>query len=107
MSLILISSILMSCVAGFVIISYSSFASQKGWPTGKMFRNNAFVFILGGLSIIGTVIFTIFNASFLWGIGVFALGWLLAFILTFLLKSNVQFVALFLLVFSWILQFFV
>ncbi len=107
MSSFLISSLVMSCTAGLTIISYASLAQSQGWAIGKLFKNGIFVIIFGGPSIIGTMGFAIWNASLLWGIGIFIISWVLAFILSFLLKSFVQWVAIILLISSWILQFFI
>ncbi|HEY4527013.1 MAG TPA: hypothetical protein VJK53_04190 [Candidatus Paceibacterota bacterium] len=106
MSTPLFLSLVLACAAGFIVIAYESLAMQQGWPVGKLFRNNAFRIIFGGLSIVGSVGFAATELSILWAIGILILGFIAAFILSFLLKSLVQWVALVLLIGSWLIQFF-
>jgi hypothetical protein len=97
----------MATAAGFIIISYEFLSRQNGWPVGKLYRNTVFQFVFGGLSILGAVGFAFVQVSPLWGLGVLVLGWILAFALSVVLKSSVQWAALILLVVSWGLQFFI
>ena len=102
----LIFSLILASTAGLIIVSYEHLANKQGWPVGSGFRSNKFLLIIGGLSIFGSFIFAVTQVSFLWAIGVLILGWILAFILSFTLKSWVQLLSLILLVIAWILQFF-
>lgn len=104
--LLLLISLFTACVAGIIIISYEFFAYSHGWPVGKLFKNNIFRFLFGGLSIIGSVWFAISYLSLLLGIGVFIIGWIMAFLITIITKSYVQWVAIALLITSYVLQFF-
>lgn len=102
-SLPLFLSLITECAAGFIMLTYAQFAVQKLWPIGRFYRSNLST-LLGGLSIIGTIGFAFVNLSFLYSIGVFIFGFLTAFILTFISKTYVQWIAFVLLIASLILQ---
>ena len=78
-----------------------------GWPIGKLFRSDTFVLIFGGLSLVGSIGFAIVAISFWSGIIVLIVGFVCAFLLTFMLKSLAQWAAITLLIGSWLLQFFI
>lgn len=103
----LFASLTTASAAGFIVITYEDLATQQGWPVGRLFRDDIFRLIFGGFSVIGSVGFTIINFSFLWGVGILMLGFVCAFILSFLLKSFVQWMAIVLIIISWLLQFFI
>lgn len=107
MDWVLLSSLVTAATAGFIVISYESFAHQAGYAVGRLFMNNIFRLIFGGFSIIGSVGYAMFTISMLSGLSILAAGFIAAFALVFLLKSFAQWVALMLLLCSWILQFFV
>lgn len=104
MFMILLISLSLACAAGIIIVIYESLATQAGWPVGRLFRNNNILLIIGGLSVLGAVGYGIVSISLLWGIGILVLGFMAAFILSFLLKSWAQLTAIVLLVVSWLLQ---
>jgi len=107
MNSILFASLLTSCTGGFIVLSYESLAKRNGWPVGKLFMNEVFTLIFGGLSILGSVGYSILQASFLWGLSILICGFILYMILALAFKSRVQSISLLLIFFSWVLQFFI
>lgn len=105
MNILLLVSLVSACTAGVIILIYESLATQQGWPVGRLFRGAGFFALLGGLSIIGSVIFA-FSISWQTALLVLVGGYLAAFILSFIFKQYVQYVALLLLLTPWIEQFF-
>jgi len=103
---ILLVSLFFACIGGIIIIAYESMANKSGWPVGRLFRQPWFLLIFGGLSIIGSV-WAAFSFFAWMGLLILPISWVIAALLTFALKKNIQFVSLFLLVSSWVLQFFV
>lgn len=107
MDIINFISLLSSAAGGLIIVSYEEFARQNLWPVGNAFRGTGVLKILGGLSFFGTLIATVIWFSWTWGIAVFAASFIVAFILTYLLKSTVQFVSILMLVGSYLMQIFI
>ena len=99
-------SLVTACTAGFIMLSYDELRVQKAWPAGRFYRSNISK-LIGGLSIIGSVGFSIARLSLLYGLGVFVLGFVLGLVLSLIWKSNVQWIAIILLAGSWIFQFFI
>ena len=99
-------SLYFCCIGGIIIITYESMAKQAGWPVGKLFRQGWFLIIFGGLSIIGSTWQSFSSFSWL-GLLILPISWVIAALLTFTLKKNIQHVSLFLIISSWILQFFI
>lgn len=99
-------SLVAACAAGFIMLSYDELRVQKAWPAGRFYRSNISK-LIGGLSIIGAVGFSIASLSLLYGLGVFVFGFVLGLVLSLIWKTNVQGVAIILLASSWVLQFFI
>jgi len=107
MSIFLLSSLILCCSAGVVIISYEHLALQRKWPVGRFFKNTSFQLIFGLFPMLGTTIYAIIAFSFLWAVVILIISWIIAFLISFLLKSWVQMTAIVFLIVSWFLQFFI
>lgn len=88
------------------MLSYETFSKMNAWAVGKFYRSNLAV-LIGGLSIIGSVGFAIADLSLVYGVAVFVIGFILGLVLSMIWKTYVQWLALVLLVGSWVLQFYV
>lgn len=106
-SLPLFLSLITACSAGFIILSYENLAAQNSWPIGRLYKSDVFRLVGGGLSIIGSVIFSLVAISLLYAVLVLIIGFFLGFFLSFIWKTNVQWLGVLLLVGSWIFQFFI
>ena len=85
-------------------ISYDMMARSKGWPVGAILAKDAsvpkIVAVITALWVLGKS-FMIFQW---WSpIAIFIMGWILAFILTMLLKKNMQFVCVLGIFPAWVL----
>jgi len=102
----LVISLYLCYIGGIIVITYESMANKAGWPVSKLFRHGWFLIIFGGLSVIGSLWQSF--SSFSWvGLLILPISWVIAALLTFALKKNVQYVSLILIIGSWVLQFFI
>jgi hypothetical protein len=81
-----------SMAAAVVCMSYSLMARQNGWPVGEILSKDASVPKIAAFITALWVIGKSFMVFQWWSpLAIVVLGWLLAFILTMVLKKNVQF----------------
>ena len=99
-------SLLTACTAGFVMLSYESFAIQNAWPIGKFYQGNISK-LIGGFSILGAVGFAVALSSIWYGLALLVLGFVLAFIFSLMWKDQVQWLAIIFLIISWLLEFYI
>lgn len=51
-SIELLTSLIMACTGGFIVITYQDFAKWQMWEVGKLFQNNNFMLFFGVLPIL-------------------------------------------------------
>lgn len=86
---------IISMAIAVVCISYNSMARVKGWPVGEILSKDASVPKIGAMITALWVLGKSFLVFQWWSpLVILVIGWLLAFLLTMILKKNVQFVGI-------------
>lgn len=93
--------------AGITIISYKGYAVRKGWPIGNMYYSDSSILkIIGILSMASSLIIAFFYIKWYFVIGGAILSWLISGAITALFRVNTQYVAIIMLLLSFILLIF-
>ena len=100
MNTYLISSII-AIIGGFSIGTYKEYAKKYDWPMGKVYiTKKVWLAIIALLSIIGGSIELFTIVKWYSAIGLIFLSYFLSWLLTIIFKSNIQWIAFLLLIFS-------
>jgi len=90
--------------AGVTIISYKGYALQKGWAIGQMYHSDSSILkIVGLLSIGSSFIISFFYIKWYFVLLGALIGWLISGAITAIFRVNTQWIALFLLIASFII----
>lgn len=93
--------------AGITIISYKGYAVQKGWPIGSMYYSDSSILkIIAMLSMLSSFIIAFFYIKWYFVVGGSLVSWWISGALTALFRISTQYIAIVMLILSFMLLIF-
>lgn len=96
-----ILSSIIAITGGFTISTYKEYAIKNGWPIGKLyFSQKGWLTVIALLSIVGGSIELFTIVKWYSAIGLIFISFFLSWLITIIIKSNIQWIAFLLLALS-------